>query len=162
MKIIKVEIKNLKPVSGKYKQGYYTPKNVIKYLGDPMKIIYRSSWEYHFCVYCDQNDFIVNWSSEPIAIPYISPIDNKPHRYYVDFYMCVLKNDAIEKYIVEIKPSSQLLQPVLKTRTAKRLKRFNSDAKTWIVNRSKFQAAQEYARLHGYKFTIVTEKFLFN
>ena len=40
-------------------------------------------------VYCDKNDNILEWASEEIAIPYRSPIDNRVHRYFPDFYMKV-------------------------------------------------------------------------
>ena len=38
-------------------------------------------------VYCDLNENILEWGSEEIAIPYRSPIDNKVHRYFPDFYV---------------------------------------------------------------------------
>ena len=55
--------------------------------------------------YCDSTPSILEWGSEEIAIPYRSPIDNKSHRYYPDFYIKVReKSGKISKYIVEIKP----------------------------------------------------------
>jgi trans-aconitate methyltransferase len=53
--------------------------------------------------WCDDNISIVEWGSETIIIPYISPIDNKIHRYFVDFYVKIKnKNNLIEKYLIEI------------------------------------------------------------
>jgi hypothetical protein len=90
------EIKSVKPTARSgFRQGYYTLSNPDKYVGDPTKIIYRSSWEYRFCRYCDLTESVIKWSSEPYPIKYISPFDNKEHNYYIDFYMCLQKGDAI-------------------------------------------------------------------
>jgi hypothetical protein len=45
--------------------------------------------------------------------------------------------------------------------TIKRLKEYNKMAADWLVNRAKFKAAQEFARLNNKNFIIVTEEFLF-
>ena len=42
-------------------------------------------------VYFDRNENVIEWSSEEIAIPYVSPWDNKIHRYYPDFLVKVLR-----------------------------------------------------------------------
>ena len=68
-------------------KGKYKPTYPEKYLGDPTNIIYRSLWERKFCKYCDLNDSIIKWASEEITIPYRSPIDNRIHRYFPDFYI---------------------------------------------------------------------------
>ena len=147
----------------RFRQGYYKLNNPEKYIGDPEKIIYRSSWEYRFCKYCDTTPEILKWSSEPVAIPYISPLDNKQHNYFVDFYMKIQKPEETIEYIVEIKPSKSLKPPVMKEGlvTMNRLKEYNDAAKTWLVNRAKFKAAEEFARINGKHFIIVTEEFLF-
>ena len=49
-------------------KGKYIPKNVNKYAGNAKQIIYRSSWERLFMVYCDKKAEIWNWSSEEIKI----------------------------------------------------------------------------------------------
>jgi len=59
-------------------------------------LIFRSSWEFRFCKYCDTNEKILKWSSEPLQIPYYNPLDKKEHTYNVDFYMRVLKDDGTE------------------------------------------------------------------
>lgn len=147
----------------RFRQGYFVPSVPGKYIGDPSKIIYRSSWEYRFCKYCDSTPEVLSWSSEPIPIPYISPLDNKEHSYFVDFYMKLQKPDAPIEYLVEIKPSKYLKQPSMKEglTTIKRLKDYNKMAADWVVNRAKFKAAQEFARLNNKNFIIVTEEFLF-
>jgi hypothetical protein len=108
-----MSIKNLKPQAGKFKQGYYTLKNPSKYVGDPAKIIYRSGWERKFMEYCDAHPRILKWSSEPIAIPYYHPIENRQAKYYVDFWVREIRdNDQEFEYMVEIKPEAQTLKPV--------------------------------------------------
>ena len=141
-----MSIKNNKPTAKSgFRQGYYKLNNPDKYIGDPTKIIYRSSWEYRFCKYCDDGENVVKWSSEPVGIKYTSPIDSKQHDYYIDFYARIKKGDTEEDYL-----------------TMKRLKNYNYALQTWITNRAKFQAAKDHAERIGYKFVIVTEKFLFD
>ena len=146
-----------------YRQGYYSLANPDKYVGDPTKIIYRSSWEHRFCRYCDLTAEVTKWSSEPIGVKYINPIDSRQHTYYVDFYMRVEKEDGPVDYLVEVKPSASLVRPVLEgvKMTTKKLTNYNYELKTWLINRSKFSAAQIFADKVGYKFIIVTEDFLF-
>ena len=66
-------------------KGKYITRNSAKYRGDYRNIIYRSSWELKFMKYCDMNPNILEWGSEEIVIPYRSPLDNRVHRYFVDF-----------------------------------------------------------------------------
>ena len=47
--------------------------------------------------YCDKEDNILSWGSEEVVVPYISPVDNKPHRYYVDFIVEVRQKDGTKK-----------------------------------------------------------------
>ena len=63
-------------------KGKYYPSFPRKYKGDPTNIIYRSLWERKFMVYCDKNTKILEWGSEEIALPYISPHDSRVHRYF--------------------------------------------------------------------------------
>jgi hypothetical protein len=156
-----MSIKNVKPKRGKYSQGYYTPINESKYVG-PKPIVYRSSWERKMCMYCDEKTEIVKWSSEPIKIKYISPIDNKVHNYYPDFYMSVKQQDDSEiEYIVEVKPSKQLIKPkVPKRNTKKATDNYKYAAKEYLKNMAKIEAAKDYAKQHGMKFIILTEKTL--
>ena len=94
-------------------KGKYYPSFPRKYKGDPTNIIYRSLWERKFMVYCDKNQNILEWASEEIAIPYRSPIDNRVHRYFPDFYMKVKEtNGKIKNYVIEVKPAKQTKPPV--------------------------------------------------
>lgn len=155
-------IKDLKPRFGKFKQGYFSPKNPQKYLGDLSKVIFRSSWEYKFMNYCDLSPSVLEWSSEPLAIPYISPIDGKKHKYYVDFYCLINDGKETKKYIVEVKPVSQYLkQPIFEgKKTPKKLERYKEEMKTYLVNNAKFLYATEFAKSNGMEFKIITERDL--
>ena len=100
-------------------KGRYQPTYPRKYKGDHTKVIYRSLWERKFMVYCDKNERILEWGSEEIALPYLSPVDNKVHRYFPDFYCERIdpKTGKIVKEIIEVKPKRQTLPPKSKGKT---------------------------------------------
>tara|TARA_R110002167_G_scaffold159645_1_gene355337 strand:+ start:91 stop:531 length:441 start_codon:yes stop_codon:yes gene_type:complete len=140
-------------------KGKFKPKKPHKYIGDPTKIIYRSLWERRFMVFCDQKDAIIEWGSEELFVPYKSPIDNRYHRYFVDFIIkSKNKEGFIETRLIEIKPYKQCSPP---TRPERRTKRYINEVKTWGVNSAKWKAAKEFAENRGWKFQILTEKELF-
>ena len=90
----------------------YKPTNPQKYTGNPNNIICRGSWERKFCQWCDRKDNVISWASEEISIPYVSPKDNRIHRYYPDFLIKVKEyNNKIQTYVVEVKPKKQTLPP---------------------------------------------------
>ena len=137
----------------RYYQGTYRPKFPRKYKGDPHKIIFRSSWEYKFMLWCDTTPNVQEWSSEEIVIPYKSPVDNKYHRYFVDFYMKING----KKYLVEVKPFRQTKEP----KTQKRMtKKYINKVVTWSVNKAKWKAATEFCLDRQWEFKIITEKEL--
>ena len=138
--------------------GFYKPKNPGKYRGNPTRIIYRSLWERKYMVYCDNTPYILEWGSEEVIIPYLSPIDGKPHRYYPDFYIKVReKSGKISKYIVEIKPKKQTKPPYGKD---KRTSAYKRAALTFAKNRAKWDAAEDYCDVRQMKFLILTEDHL--
>jgi hypothetical protein len=138
----------------RFKQGKYIPRHPNKYKGDPNNIIYRSSWEHKFMLWCDRkNSSVQEWGSEEIAIPYISPVDGKRHKYFPDFYVKIKG----KKYMVEVKPFKQTKEP----KTQKKItKSYVSEVLTWAVNKAKWKAAGEVCEDNGYKFMIITEKEL--
>ena len=84
-------------------RGKYIPSNPKKYKGNPSNVIYRSLWERKLMVYCDRNEKVLEWGSEEIIIPYISPWDGKKHRYFPDFYMKVKQADgSVKRFIVKL------------------------------------------------------------
>ena len=137
----------------RYKQGKYKPRLPKKYKGDTRNICYRSSWEYKFMLWCDNTTSVTEWGSEEIAIPYISPVDGKRHKYYPDFYVKVRG----KKYIVEVKPFRQTKEP----KTQKKVtKRYINEVFTWGVNQAKWKAATEFCKDYGMEFMLITEKEL--
>jgi len=139
-------------------KGKYTPNNPKKYKGDPNRIVYRSLWERKFMVYCDTSNSILEWGSEEIIIPYLSPVDGRIHRYFPDFYIKVKKHDGkIEKSIIEIKPKIQCSPPKIPQR---KTNRFYRDIKTWAVNEAKWKYATEFCDVNGLEFKILNEDHL--
>jgi hypothetical protein len=139
-------------------KGRYKILHPNKYIGDPSNIIYRSSYELKFMKWCDSNTSILEWGSEELAIPYISPLDNRVHRYFVDFYIKVQeKGGDIKKYLVEIKPLKFTKEPAI---PARKTKRFLQEVMQWGVNQAKWKYATEFCEDRGWKFLILTEKEL--
>ena len=136
-------------------KGRYRPSNPKKYRGDSSNIIYRSLWERKFMVYCDNHSKILEWGSEEIALPYRSPIDNKIHRYYPDFYIKVKeKNGKIKRYIIEIKPKKQTVEPKVKKR---KTKGYIYEVYEYARNQAKWKAAQEFCKDRMWEFKVLTE-----
>lgn len=141
-----------------FHQGKYRPKNPQKYSGDPTNIIYRSSWELRFMIWADEKPSVIKWRSEETIIPYVSPIDNKYHRYFVDFQVQVrTKDNALKTYLIEIKPESQTKPPLVQKRVTKK---YLTEVVTWGKNEAKWKAAREFAKDRGWEFIILTEKHL--
>lgn len=139
-------------------KGKYKPEKPQKYKGDPNNVIYRSSWELKFMKYCEYNDNILEWGSEEIYIPYVSPIDGKVHRYFPDFYIKMKdKTGKITKYLIEIKPRQQVIGPQVQK---KMTKRYLSEVMTYAVNQAKWKAAKEFCEDNMWQFMILTEKEL--
>ena len=134
--------------------GRFVPKNANKYLGNPTGIIYRSLWERRVMVHLDENTSVLEWSSEEIIIPYLSPVDNRYHRYFPDFFVRT-KDGAM---ILEVKPLSQSVAPKQKKRVTKG---YINEVMTYGVNQAKWKAADEYCKDRMWKFKIVTEKDIF-
>ena len=139
-------------------KGKYRPSYPKKYKGDPTRIIYRSLWERKFMVYCDSNTNILEWGSEEIALPYRSPLDNKVHRYYPDFYIKVKEsNGSIKKYIIEVKPKKQTIEPKVQKR---KTKGYIYEVREYVRNQAKWEAAKEFCKDRLWEFRIITEKEL--
>ena len=139
-------------------KGRYQPNNPLKYKGNFRNIIYRSLWELKFMKNCDSNRNILEWGSEEFFLPYRSPLDNKVHRYFPDFYIKVKESTGqIKKYIIEVKPKKQCIEPKpqkKKTRT------YIYEVRQYAQNQAKWKAAEEYCLDRGYEFKILTEKEL--
>jgi hypothetical protein len=164
------------------KQGYYKPENPSKYVGPIDLIIYRSSWEFAFCKYCDYSTSIKRWSAEPIRVPYYdrtakleenqklglnpnNPVNWKIKYYNVDFWIEQENNNGVlEKIFIEIKPSHKLKKPVppVKDAPLREQRQFVNKAKEYLSNEAKFAAINAWAQKNNCKFYIFTEETLKN
>jgi len=164
----------------KIKQGYYRVQHPEKYIGDPNLVIYRSSWEWSFCRWCDFSPSIKRWSSEPTQVPYydrvskleeckklgLNPNDPKNwviKQYHTDFWVEIDKgNNIVEKMFIEIKPSDKLRKPTPPTENSslKEQRRFNIQAKEYLINEAKWCAMNAWAQKNNTKFYVFTEKIL--
>lgn len=142
---------------GKTYKGWFNPKHPAKYKGDADNIVYRSTWERRVMKWLDEHPNVLWWSSEELAVPYKSPIDNKMHRYFPDFIAKMrLKDGKVMTYIIEVKPMAQTKMPIQKRKT----KRFLQEMATYAVNQEKWRAADIFCQEHGWKFLVVTEQEL--
>ena len=142
-----------------YKKGIYKPRNRSKYKGCKLPT-YRSSWELRFFEWCDNNPNVIEWTSESTAIPYISPLDGKVHRYFVDNNVKIKEGNKIVNYIIEIKPKKQLKKP--KSSRNKKKSTFVYELVEYTKNLAKWEAAKSFASKKGIKFQIITEDHLFS
>lgn len=139
-------------------KGKFRTKNPAKYAGDIQNIVYRSLWELKFMKWCDENPSVEQWGSETVIVPYISPVDKKIHRYFVDFYIKIKdKNGNLNKYLIEIKPERFTKPPDI---SKKKTKNFINEVFQYGVNEAKWKAAFEFCQDRNMKFMILTEKDL--
>lgn len=143
----------------KYRQGFFKPLNPKKYKGNVKQIVYRSSWELKLLIKLDKHPDVIEYSSEEIIVPYKSPLDNKYHRYFIDFYVKLRDSKGdIQNLLIEVKPKHQTMQPVRKPRQQERT--FLRECATYAVNQAKWEAAEKYAHNRGWEFKIFTEDHL--
>ena len=109
--------------------------------------------------YCDKNEKVLEWGSEEIIIPYLSPWDNKMHRYFPDFYMKVRQSDgSIKKFIIEVKPKYQCKPPMKNPK--RKTKKWYNDVKNYVINEAKWKSANEFCLDNNMEFKILTEDHL--
>ena len=162
----------------KYHQGYYTPKHPEKWL--TLNNVYRSSWEFLFMRWADENPLILKVASEPIGVKYLDPVGNldycmknnldpnspnnwKPRTYYTDFWIEMedqSKPDGKKRIFIEVKPydQTQCPKPLTETATLKDHKAYNKAAQTYLTNQAKWSAAKEYFESRGAEFMVITER----
>ena len=139
--------------SKRYRQGVFIPKNQDKFIGT--KAIYRSGLELKFFRFCDNNQNVLTWGSENVIVPYVSPLDWKVHRYFVDNYVVIKEGESIKKYLIEIKPYKQTKIPKTKYKKKSHL---IYEQKAYVINTAKWEAAKRFCHKKGYEFLILTEK----
>ena len=136
----------------KFAQGKYQIKNPEKYMGKRLPS-YRSSWEFTFMSFCDNNPAVLNWVSEGVKIPYFNPVSGKQTIYVPDFLVVYVDaNQRKHTELVEIKPSKE---------TTMESARSYRDKLSVAINMAKWAAADSWARANNMRFRVVTEYDIF-
>jgi hypothetical protein len=144
-------------------QGIYKMENPSKYIGGKAPMM-RSGWEFKFARFLDLNDNVVKWASEhsKTVIPYKYP-DGSNHRYIPDFWVEMrLRGGEVRKFLIEIKPSKESPYHVdapkePKRKTAKALRNYGAKLRTYMINKCKWDAAEEWCKKRGITFLVYTE-----
>jgi hypothetical protein len=136
----------------KFAQGFYTIKNLSKYVGKGQPR-YRSGWEHAFMRFLDNNDNVLQWASESVSIPYRNPITGKQSIYVPDFLITYrTKNDTMRAELVEIKPRKQ---SVIEGKMSEK------DRMIVAVNYAKWDQATKWAKRNGLTFRVINEDQIF-
>lgn len=136
-----------------FAQGTFIPLNPKKYVGKGTPR-YRSGWEWSFFQFCDNNDHVLEWASEAIAIKYRHPFTGKITNYIPDIFLRYrTKNNKVCTEIVEIKPRKQsLIEGKMSDR----------DRAVVAINHAKWAAAQAWCKNAGIVFRVLNEDQLFH
>jgi hypothetical protein len=136
----------------KYASGKYQVKNPEKYMGKRLPS-YRSSWEFTFMSFCDNNPAVLNWVSEGVKIPYYNPVSGKQTIYVPDFLVVYVDaNQRQHTELVEIKPSKEATMESARS---------YRDKLSVAINMAKWAAADSWARANNMRFRVVTEFDIF-
>jgi hypothetical protein len=135
-------------------KGRFIPKHPEKYLGNPERIIFRSSWEVRLFKWLDSTPAVLQWASEEFSIPYLHPFEKRVAQYYPDALVIYKdKFGNLKKEIVEIKPYKEtVLTP----------KASDQDKYALAVNQAKWKAAADFAAKQGMSFRVLTERSMFS
>ena len=138
----------------KFAQGKFVTKHPEKYVGTKIPT-YRSSWEWSFMNFCDNNPSIIKWASEAIQIPYRDPLTERQTVYVPDFFIqYVDKKNRILTELIEIKPASQTI--------LERVGKNKYNQAQYIKNQAKWKAATLWCGQQGIKFRILNENDIFS
>jgi len=125
------------------------------------KIVFRSSLEKCFMKYCDENPNILQWRSEEDIIFYKSPVDNRKHRYFMDFYIKFKNHRGQEKEsLIEIKPYNSTLDKPYITEGMSHKSKTHAILE-WTINQAKWKAADIYAKKRNMLFKKITDRDLY-
>jgi len=137
----------------KYAQGKYQIQNPQKYVGNKTPT-YRSSWEFAFMQFCDNNPNVLNWASEAVHINYRNPLTGKNTIYVPDFLITYQDANGQQRAeLVEIKPRKE---------TTLEGARNIRDQASAILNMAKWEAARAWCRANNLTFRVVTEDMIFH
>ena len=140
-------------MASKFSQGKYIIKNPEKYIGKKQPT-YRSSWEFKFMQFCDENPAILQWASEAIHVNYVNPFTRKKTIYVPDFLIIYQDRDGNRHgEVVEIKPSKETTMEAAKSAR---------DKAAVALNHCKWQAAAAFCQQNGLKFRVVNENQIFH
>ena len=136
----------------RWAQGTYEVVNKHKYVGKGTPR-YRSGWEHAFFRFCDSNEYVMQWASESISIPYLNPVTGRQSIYIPDVLVTYQqKNGATKAELIEIKPKGQsVITEGMKPR----------DRAVVAINYAKWAAAQKWCARNGLSFRVITEDDLF-
>lgn len=138
----------------RFAQGKYSLKNPSKYIGTSVPT-YRSSWEFAFMKFCDENPAIQSWASEAVKIPYRNPFTGKHTIYVPDFFIQYKnKNGSNLVELIEVKPDNQAFK--------ESLGKSKHNQMHYVLNQAKWNAANAYAKSKGIRFRVITEKDMFH
>ena len=138
---------------GKYAQGKFQVQNPNKYVGKG-EPTYRSSWEFAFMQFCDNNPAVVQWASEAIHVNYRNPFTGKNTIYVPDFLIIYIdKNGKRHGEVVEIKPTKETTMEAAKSQR---------DKAAVALNMFKWEAARKFCAAQGLRFRIVNEQDIFH
>jgi hypothetical protein len=138
----------------KFAQGKFQIRNPLKYVGNKVPT-YRSSWEFVFMTFCDNNPNILQWASEAVHISYKNPLTNKNTIYVPDFLITYVDaNGKQHAEVIEVKPQKET-----SLKEAGRSPRAQAAA---ILNMAKWDAARRWCKAHNISFRVVTEAEIFH
>ena len=137
----------------RFARGKFVPTRPAKYVGNKSPT-YRSSWEWAFMRFCDNNDNILKWASEAVQIPYRDPLTNRNSVYIPDFFIQYIDKDGrMLTELIEVKPANQTL--------LEKVGRNKNNQMQYVKNQAKWQAAQAWCKSQGIKFRVLNETDLF-
>ena len=138
----------------RFAQGKFEPKNPDKYVGRKTPT-YRSSWEFAFCKFCDENPSIQAWASEAVKIPYRNPLTGKQTIYVPDFFIQYkTKKGRNMVELIEVKPDNQV--------TMESAGKSKHNQLAVALNMAKWEAARAYCKSKGMSFREEKEKDMFH
>ena len=136
----------------KYATGKYTVKNRQKYAGK-REPTYRSSWEFTFMLFCDNNPNVLQWASEPFMIPYLNPFTGRRTVYVPDFMIVYIETQQKPHAdVIDVKPTREAM--VESARSVR-------DRAALALNIAKWEAAHDWCKQQGIRFRVVTEQDIF-
>jgi len=138
---------------GKYAQGKFQIQNPNKYIGKGLPT-YRSSWEFAFMQFCDNNPAVLQWASETIHVNYRNPFTGKNTIYVPDFLIIYMdKNGKRHGEVIEVKPTKETTMEAAKTQR---------DKAAVALNMFKWEAARKFCAAQGLNFRVVNEQDIFH